>query len=78
MTYPLKVIKEFGTFLAEFLSKNFDSYLETISFPEDSRCAEIVPICKKNDKKDKSNYRPVSLLSNIWKAYEICMQEQLD
>ena len=62
---PTKVIKKFGTFFAEFLSKNFNSYLETISFPEDLQCAEIIPISKKNDKKDKSNYRPVSLLSNI-------------
>ena len=29
----------------------------------------------KNDKKDKSNYRPISLLSNILEVYERCMQE---
>ena len=75
---PTKVIKEFGTFFAEFLSKNFNSCLETGSFPEDLKCAEVVPIYKKNDKKDKSNYRPISLLSNISKVYERCMQEQLD
>ena len=57
---PTKVIKEFGTFFAEFLSKNVNSSLETGSFPEDLKCAEIVPIYKKND---KSNYRPISLLS---------------
>ena len=75
---PTKVIEEFGTFFAEFLSKNFNSCLETGSFPEDLKCAEVVPIYKKNDKKDKSNYRPISLLSNISKVYERCMQEQLD
>ena len=73
-----KVIKELGTFFAKFLSKNFNSCLETGSFPEDLKCAEVVPIYKKNDKKDKSNYRPISLLSNISKVYERCMQEQLD
>ena len=52
---PTKVIKEFGTFFAEFLSKNFNSCLETGSFPEGFMCAEVVPIFKKNDKQDKSN-----------------------
>ena len=41
---PTKVIKEFGTFFAEFLSKNFNSCLQTGSFPEDLQCAEVVPI----------------------------------
>ena len=75
---PAKVIKEFGTFFAEFLSRNFNSCLETGSFPEDLKCAEVVPIYKKNNKKDKSDYVPISLLSSIPKVYERCMQEQLD
>ena len=52
---PTKVIEEFGTFFAEFLSKNFNSCLETGSFPEGFMCAEVVPIFKKNDKQDNSN-----------------------
>ena len=43
-----KVIKEFKTFFAEFLSKNFNSSLETGYFPEDFTCAEVAPIYKKN------------------------------
>ena len=58
---PTRAIKEFGTFLDEFLSKNFNSCLETGSFPEDLKCAEVVLSYKKNDKKDKSNYRTISL-----------------
>ena len=75
---PTKLIKEFGTFFAEFLSKNFNNCLETDYFPEHLKRAEVVSIYKKNDKKDKSNYRPISLLPNISKIYERCMQEQLD
>ena len=72
-----KVIKEFGIFFAESLSRNFNSCLETGSFPEDSKCAQVVPIYKKNDKKAKSNYGFISILSNISKIYERCIQEQL-
>ena len=32
----------------------------------------------KNDKKDKNNYRPVSILSNISKLYERCMHQQIN
>ena len=75
---PTKLIEELGTFFADFLSKNFSSCLEIGSFHEDLKCAKVVPIYKKNDKKDKSNYRPISLISNISKVYERCIQEQLD
>ena len=33
---------------------------------------------KKIDKKDKNNYRPVSILSNIPKLYEKCMHQQIN
>ena len=75
---PTKVMKELGTFFAELLSKNFNSCLQSGCFPEELKCAEVVPIFKKNGKKDKNNYRPISLLSNISKVYERCIQEQLD
>ena len=52
---PTKVIKEFKTFFDEIFSKNFNSCLETGSFPEHLKYAGVVPIYKKHDKKDKSN-----------------------
>ena len=39
-----KVIKEFGTFSAKVISKNFNSCLEIGSFPEDLKCAEVAPM----------------------------------
>ena len=72
------IIQEFGTYLAEFLSKNFNSCLETGCFAEELKYVEVVgPIYKKIDEKDKSSYRPIGLLSNLLKVYERCMLEQL-
>ena len=45
---------------------------------ESLKLAEVAPVYKKNDKKDKSNYRPISILSNISKIYERCIQTQLN
>ena len=53
-------------------------YLESEMFPDELKLAEVVPVYKKNDKKDKNNYWPMSILSNISKIYEKCMQKQLN
>ena len=47
-------------------------------FLDELNSAEVVPVYKKNDKKDKSNYRSISILSNISKIYERCIQTQLN
>ena len=49
-------------------------------FPDELKLAEVAKknVYKKNDKKDKSNYRPISILSNISKIYERCIQTELN
>ena len=44
-------------------------------FPDGLKLADVVPICKKNDKKDKTNNRPISIFTKI---YERCIQAQLN
>ena len=39
--------------------------------------AEVRPINKKDGKTEKSNYRPISVLSNVSKIYERCLYEQM-
>ena len=47
-------------------------------FLDELKLAKVVPIYKKNDKNDKDNYKPISILSNLSKTYEICIQTQLN
>ena len=47
-------------------------------FPNELKLAEDSPIFKKNDEKDKSSFRPISILSNISKIYERFIQTQLN
>ena len=75
---PTKIIQRFGDIFTDFLYNNFNSCLESGMFPNELKLAEVIPVYKKNDKKDKSNYRPISILSNISKIYERCIQTQLN
>ena len=70
MKYLLRQPKNSKHFFVEFLSKNFNSCLETISLPEDLKYAEVV---HKKDKNDKGTYGPINLLSSISQVYERCM-----
>ena len=46
-------------------------------FPSVLKTTKVVPVFKKDSKLDYSNYRPISLLSNIEKALEKLMYNRL-
>ena len=46
-------------------------------FPSVLKIAKVVPVFKKDSKLDYSNYRPISLLSNIEKILEKLMYKRL-
>ena len=50
---------------------------ETGTFPLSLKLGNITPIFKKDDALDKSNYRPVSILSLLSKVYERIIYNQL-
>ena len=55
---PTKIIQQFSDIFKDLLSNNFNSCLQSGMFPDELKLAEVIPVYKKNDKKDKSNYRP--------------------
>ena len=60
--------------LAAILNKSFSEGV----FPDLLKAANVVPILKKGSKLDVSNYRPISLLSNISKIFEKLMHSRLN
>ena len=46
-------------------------------FPSVLKTAKVVPVFKKDSKLDYSNYRPISLLSNIEKIFEKLIYKRL-
>ena len=46
-------------------------------YVEDFKKAEVRPMYKKDGRKEKSNYRPASIFSNVSKDYERCLYNQI-
>ena len=59
------------------LLTEFNESLKLSRFPHSMKSANITPVFKKNDRTDKSNYRPVSILPNLSKVFERCIYKQL-
>ena len=63
--------------LLNLIYKHFNYCIDKGKFSNDLKHADIVPVYKKNNKCEKENYRPVSILSNLSKIYEKLMYNQL-
>ncbi len=48
------------------------------AFPDTLRYAEVVPVYKKDDPLDKSNYRPVRVLPCLSKLFESVVLDQIN
>ena len=65
-----------GIYLA-LLTNVINGSLKRAIFVDELKLAEVTPLFKKADSFDKSNYRPVSLLSHISKVFERMIYNQV-
>ena len=72
-----KVIKNNSDIFADFFFLNLNNCIASSVFPSNFKNAEITPVYKKDSKNRESNYRLVSILSNISKIYEKCIFSQI-
>ena len=63
--------------LAPLLTQLFNLFLSTGRFPDSWKIARVAPIHKKGPKDDRSNYRPISVLSVISRLFEKLVFGQL-
>ena len=73
----IKMIKISDAALVNPLKIIFENCLKQCLFPTIWKCANVVPVHKKNDKNVKSNYRPISLLPIFGKVLEKLMYDSL-
>ena len=59
------------------LSEIFNCSFEQGAFPKDFKVAKVIPVYKKGDNQQCSNYRPISILSVFSKIFEKLVYERL-
>ena len=74
---PTRLLHDFADELAPTLTHIFQKSLDSGAIPDDWREAAIVPIFKKGDGHQASNYRPVSLTSVSCKVLEHVIHSQI-
>ena len=74
---PGKLIKEGADFLCKPIHSLINKCIDTCTFPNALKLADVVPKLKKNDMLNKMNYRPISILSCISKIFEKLLISQL-
>ena len=71
------MVKEYCVFFAEFIHKDINLCIAAGNFVDHFKQAEVRPFYKKDGRTDKSNYRPISILSHVSKTYERSLHNQL-
>ena len=74
---PTKILKLLKNDISSQLSEIFNISFSSGVFPSILKIAKVIPIHKKDSKLDFSNYRPISLLSNIEKILERLMYNRM-
>ena len=59
------------------MSQIFNESIEAANFPNELKHADITPVYKNNNRHEKENYRPVSIISVISKILERCLCYQI-
>lgn len=74
---PSFVVKDCIRVLAVPLMHIFNLSLRTGVYPSIWKLSKIIPVLKRGDKSDVTNYRPISILSNFSKIFEIILHRRI-
>ena len=74
---PAKLLKIGAEAICPSLTGLINMSITSSKFPSDLKKANVLPVYKKGDSLNKSNYRPVSILSSISKIFESVLNEQM-
>ena len=74
---PTRILKANSDLFTQFVFKNYNDIITTSTFPNILKHATVRPIYKKDSRNEVQNYRPVSILINLSKAYEKCLFNEI-
>ena len=74
---PTNLIKIFSGSFSYYMYINLNKCDKDGEYVEDFKKAEVRPLYKNDGREEKSNYRPVSILSKVSKVYDRCRYDQI-
>ena len=77
MSIPTNILKQTKEFISKPLSDLINLSFTSGKFPTIFKCPSVTPIFKKGSKLEYSNYRPISILSNVSKIFEKLVSNRL-
>lgn len=59
------------------ITRLINHFISSHSWPQEWKCSTVTPVFKKDEDTSKVNYRPISILTALFKVYERIMYDQL-
>jgi len=75
--FPISIIKQVSDLISPALSHIINSSIQKAIFPNELKLSKVVPLFKKGNKDEISNYRPISILPIFDKVFEKIMHIRL-
>ena len=75
---PIDMLKQTIDIHLPIMTQIINMSIDNNCYPDDLKPAEVSPVFKKKDDKDKENYRPVSILSHVSKVFERIMYQLME
>ena len=75
---PPKILRRSAEVTANTLQLLFNNTISNSEFPENLKLVYGVPVFKKRDPLNKTNYRPVNVWPSVSKMFERLMQKQIN
>lgn len=73
----VRVLQEIRALIAKPLAHIFNLAIKTSTWPLALKTSEVLPIYKSGEKSKLTNYRPISLISNLAKLFEKLLKSRL-
>ena len=72
-----RFLKLVSSKIAPYLSELFNKCIQTGHYPTDFKTAKVTPVYKKGQRDSVTNYRPISVLSNLSKIFETLIYNRI-